>query len=81
MNNRHIQVILDGCQKTTEDSNSYNVKIIGENGQTTYVAGCVLVFIAPWLSDTLNERVINLLHNILFGIYLMDLISITNLFG
>ena len=73
MNNRPIQVILDGCQKTTEDSNSYNVKIIGENGQTTCVAGCVLVFIAPWLSGTLNEREINLLHNIVFGICLMDL--------
>ena len=64
MNNRHIQLILDGCLKSTEDSHSYNVKIIGENGQTTHVAGCVLVFIAPWLSDTLNERVIDLLCTI-----------------
>ena len=58
MNSRHIQILLNGCLKSTDSPASSNVKIIGENRQITYVDGCVLVFIAPWLSDSLNERVI-----------------------
>ena len=59
MNSRHIQILLNGCLKSTDSPNSYNVKIIGENKQVTYINGCVLVFIAPWLSDSLNEREIS----------------------
>ena len=57
MNSRHIQILLDGCHKVTGKSYLNNVKVIGDNGHVTYVAGCVLVFIAPWLLDTLKERV------------------------
>ena len=61
MNIRHIQILLKGCLQSNDNSYSYNVKVIGENKQITYVAGCVLVFIAPWLAETLNERVIYLI--------------------
>ena len=57
MNSRHIQILLDGCHKSTGKTYLNNVKVIGENRHVTYVAGCVLVFIAPWLLDTLKERV------------------------
>ena len=56
MNSRHIQILLNGCHKSTGKSYLNNVKVIGENRHVTYVAGCVLVFIAPWLLDTLKER-------------------------
>ena len=59
MNSRHIQILLNGCLKSTDNPDSYSVKIIGENKEITYVDGCVLVFIAPWLSESLNERVIS----------------------
>ena len=33
MNSRHIQILLNGCLKSTDNPDSYSVKIIGENTQ------------------------------------------------
>ena len=73
MNHRHKGVLLDECHQTTGCPRSDNIKLVGQNGQSTYVNACVLAFLLPWLSKSLETRVNKL--NSISRLYLLRYIT------